>query len=430
MIRRPAQRLAALLVAALPLIASCSLDNQTIGSPATPSGGSDFRTYAAIGTNIGAGIQSGGINDSTQREAYTTQLAVAMGLTPNVNWFYPSFAGNGCPAPLTNALTGARVGGTSPACAFRTPSTVRALENNVSIPSLRAAQALNLTNLDFPATDSLKLAQFITGSRNPIDVVEALGPTFITVEVGANDVLGAATRGDITLLTPSASFATTMDALAARLDGTGAKVAIANVPNVTSIPHFTRASILWCLKTGACPGVPATVPFSLGSFSIDNSCAPAAAVPGAIGDTYLLTFSTLGGVVGTLSAGRFASVNCATDQVLLAPAATPTVPSVPAGATITPAELTAINAAVAAFNTKIAAIATAHGYALVDFAALLAAQAANIPPIPSFGTPTKLFGTLFSQDGIHPAKAGQKIIANGFIAAINAKFGTTLTAIP
>ena len=57
MIRRPGQRLAALIIAALPLIASCSLDNQTIGSPAVPSGGSDFRTYAAIGTSIGAGIQ-------------------------------------------------------------------------------------------------------------------------------------------------------------------------------------------------------------------------------------------------------------------------------------------------------------------------------------------------------------------------------------
>jgi lysophospholipase L1-like esterase len=302
------------------------------------------------------------------------------------------------------------------------------LMNNTSIPSLRAAQALDVHDLTFPATDTLKLAQFIVGSRNPIDVVEATMPTFVTVEVGANDVLGAATRGDITLLTSTTSFNASIDALAARLVNTGAKVAISNVPNVTSIPHFTRASVLWCLKNGVCPGVPATVPFSLASFTIDNSCAPTSA--GGVGDSYLLTFPTLGAVVSTLSAGRFASVNCATDNVLLAPAATPTVPSVPAGATINPTEFAAINAAVAAFNTKIAAVATANGWALVDFAALLAAQAANIPPIPSFSTPTNLFGTLFSQDGIHPAKAGQKIIANGFIAAINAKYGTAITAIP
>ena len=58
------------------------------------------------------------------------------------------------------------------------------------------------------------------------------------------------------------------------------------------------------------------------------------------------------------------------------------------------------------------------------------AQAALIPPFPSLSTPTNLFGPLFSQDGIHPTAAGHKIITNGFIAAINTKFGTTLTPIP
>jgi lysophospholipase L1-like esterase len=172
------------------------------------------------------------------------------------------------------------------------------------------------------------------------------------------------------------------------------------------------------------------VPFSLASFTIDNSCAPAAAVPGAVGDTYLTTFPALGAIVSTLSAGRLASMNCATDQTLIATAAAPAAPSVSAGATVNPTEYAAINAAVAANNTKIAAIATANNWALVDFNAALTAQAALIPPIASFSTPTNLFGTLFSQDGVHPSGAGQKIIANTFIAAINAKYGTSLAVIP
>ncbi len=433
MTQRPGARLAALLVAAAPLFASCTsmLDDQAIGTRPNPSGGPEFLTYAAIGTSIGAGIQSGGINDSTQREAFTFQLALDMGLKPGVDWFYPSFNAPGCPPPLSNALTGARVGGQSAAfCGTRATGSVRPYVNNTSIPSLRASQALDITALPFPITDTLKLAQFIVGSRNPIDMVEAEGPTFITVEVGANDVLGAATRGDPALLTPLASFQATMDALSARVVGTGAKVAIANVPGVTSIPHFAHSSIMWCLKTGACPGVPATPPFSLATFTIDNSCAPAAAVPTAIGDNYLLPFTTLGAFLSTLSAGRAASLNCATDQALLAPAATPTIPSVPAGATLTPAEVTTIGAAVTAFNAKIAALATANGWALVDFNALLLAQAASIPPFPSLSTPTQLFGTLFSQDGIHPTKAGHKLIAQAFVTAINAKYGTALPAIP
>src|SRR5215472_11459569 len=98
------------LLAALPLAASCASD-ETVGTRSAPSGGALFAQYVAIGTSIGAGIQSGGINDSTQREAYTGQLARAMGLTPGVNWYYPSFAFPGCPAPFTNATTQARVGG-------------------------------------------------------------------------------------------------------------------------------------------------------------------------------------------------------------------------------------------------------------------------------------------------------------------------------
>src|SRR3954463_15115917 len=130
---RPAHRLAVLLAAAAPLIASCSVTDQTIGPQAAgPSGGSQFTQYVALGTSIGAGIQSGGINDSTQREAYTYRLAVAMGLTPGANWYYPSFAGFGCPAPLTNALAGARVGGpTAPPCGFRAKATP--FINNTSI---------------------------------------------------------------------------------------------------------------------------------------------------------------------------------------------------------------------------------------------------------------------------------------------------------
>ena len=427
---RTAKRLAVLLAAAAPLIASCSVDDQTIGPPAgAPAGGAIFQNYFAIGTSISAGIQSGGINDSTQREAFPYQLAVAMGLTPLVNWNYPSFAGNGCPAPLSNALTGARVGGASAAaCGLRAPNSFRPFENNVGVPSLRANQVMHITNLTFPGTDTLKAVQFILGSHNPIDMVVAGNPTFVTLEIGANDVLGAATRGDTTLLTPQASFDASMDSIAAALDAAGAKVAISNVPNVTSIPFLAHTSVMWCLKTGACPGVPATLPFSLPTFTIDNSCAPAAAVPGAIGDTYLLPFTTVGAFLATLSAGRQASLNCATDAALIATGAG--APNAPAGGTVTPAELAAITARVTGFNNKISALATAHGYALVDFAGLLAANAAQIPPFPSLATPTALFGPLFSQDGVHPTKAAHKIIANAFIAAINAKFATTLTPIP
>src|SRR5215217_9510805 len=64
-----------------------------------------FRNYVAIGNSITAGYQSGGINDSTQRQSYAVLLARAMG----TRFAYPSLAMPGCAPPLTNLLTQTRV---------------------------------------------------------------------------------------------------------------------------------------------------------------------------------------------------------------------------------------------------------------------------------------------------------------------------------
>jgi lysophospholipase L1-like esterase len=419
----------ALVALAAPFLASCFGDivsNETMGTRPDPSGGPRFRSYVAIGTSLGAGIESGGINDSTQRETYTYLLAVAMGLTPGVNWHYPSFTNPGCPPPYTNPLTGARVGGatsTGTTCFLRNPNSASRVIGNVSIPGIRAAQVLNLGDLTYPNTDSLKLAQFITGSNNPIDMMDRAAPTFVTLETGANDVLGAATRGDTLLLTPLASFQASFTSIADRIDATGADVAVTTVPDVTVIPHFSRGTVFFCLKTGACPGIPATLPYSLPTFTVNASCAPNAA--GGVGDNFLTTFSTTATITGVLAAGGAAAINCA--------AATATVTTAagtgPAGPTISTAEYATIRSRVAALNTFIAAEATTRSWALVDLnAALQAALTAGaIPAFPSFSTPGTLFGTLISLDGIHPNAAGYKLMAQAFATAINTEFGTSLS---
>lgn len=418
-------RLAVMAVAAASLTACSSfVDDQTAGTRQPPAAGAEFQNYVALGTSISAGFQSGGINDSTQKQSFAALLATAMGHTVGVSWEYPGLALPGCPAPLVNPLTGLRVSGASAAfCGRRTGASVSPVVHNLAIPGLRAAHVLNLMDLTFPLTDTLKLATFITGGRNPIDAMDLADPTMVTLEVGANDVLGAATRGDTTLLTPVAAFTTTFQGIAQRIADRGAnvRVAVSGVPNVTVIPFFTRASVLFCLNTGACPGVPATPPFSSPNFTVDASCAPNAA--GGIGDSYLLTFPATGTVTNVLAAGGFANLNCATDQTQVNTGAG----FVTAGATLNSAETAAIVARVNAFNAAIQTEVNSRNWAYVDLNATLAANAASIPPIPSFSTPLNLFGPLFSQDGVHPNAAGHRILAQAFATAINTKYGSTLT---
>ena len=66
-----------------------------------------FARYVAIGNSITAGIQSGGLNDSTQAAAYPVLLARAMGSV----FFVPYMNRPGCPGPLLNVFTQQRVGG-------------------------------------------------------------------------------------------------------------------------------------------------------------------------------------------------------------------------------------------------------------------------------------------------------------------------------
>ncbi len=431
-----AARRTALAVLATPLLLSCWGDlvtNDSLGTLAVPSAGARYQRYVAMGTSIGAGIQSGGINDSTQKQAYPYLLASAMGLRPGVNWLYPSLTKPGCPPPFTNPLTNARVTpagfptSTGASCYVRTAASAAPLMNNVSIPGLRIQQVLDLTAIPFGATDTLKLAGFLTGGVNPIDMAERGRPTFVTLEVFANDALGAATRGDTTLLTSTADFQAAFTAIANRLDATGASVAVMNLPSGPLVPHFSPGFLFYCLKNG-CPalGINTAAPFTSANFTVDPSCNhPALSAGVGVGDSTLVPFATTGAIAGTLTAGGLASLDCTGGG-----AATTTPASATPLAVVGKPEMRAIFARIAEFNNIIATEATARDWALADWNAALVAQAAagKIPLFPSLATPTTtLFGTIFSLDGIHPNLAGQRIIAQAFATAIRNKWGTNLT---
>jgi hypothetical protein len=421
-----------LAIAALsvPLLAAC-VSNETIGTrPQPPVINPIFASYVAIGTSIGAGIRSGGLDSVGQKSAYPYLLAVKMGLTPSVNWAWPKIGGAGCPAPYTNIITKTRA--STVACGYRDPASAAALMNNVSVPAIRLAQVENIWRLDFTRTDTLSLAQFITGGVNPLDMALRAQPTFVTLETVMNDVLGAATRGDTLMLTRADSFQAQFIRIADKLDASGAKVAVANVALPVRSPHFSMGAIFFCLKNGGCPAPfpPATLPFSLATFTVDATCSPASA-----GTTTYVPFAATGGIVGALAAGGTASLNCGTGVVkapgALANAYTLTV--------TTSAELAAITARVDAYNTFIVAQATARGWAYLNLDAMFVANLAQVPVFPNLAayptitTPTTvpdtLFGTIFSQDGVHPTAKGQKILANAFRVAINAKFGTSIPVI-
>src|SRR3954468_24805175 len=119
-------RTRALIIGAVAVLMACDAQRDAVGP--TNLNSTIFSSYVAIGNSITAGWQSGGINDSTQQQAYPRLLATQMG-TP---YKYASLVNPGCPAPVADFQTQAKVGpATAPPCSLRSPASVTDVLNNV-----------------------------------------------------------------------------------------------------------------------------------------------------------------------------------------------------------------------------------------------------------------------------------------------------------
>src|SRR5437667_10231774 len=185
------------------LAAACHEDALFTTPPPPYAGGAMFQRYVAIGNSITAGFQSGGINDSTQKQSYAVLVGGVMG---GDRFYYPSLNAPGCPPPFTNIFTQARVGGgTGTTCLFRNAAIPPYL-SNVAVPGAETIDMLN--NGPLPGTNSNPLTQLFLGARTQVQAMLAARPTFVSVWIGNNDFLGAAEAGDTTLATDTAVFRT------------------------------------------------------------------------------------------------------------------------------------------------------------------------------------------------------------------------------
>jgi hypothetical protein len=374
-----------------------------------------FARYVSMGNSITAGFQSGGINDSTQIQAYPVLLASRMG-SP---FFPPLMNRPGCPAPFTNVFTQTRVAGGPTTCALRARQQVpSAYISNTAVPGAEVLDIYN--NLD-AASNANALTTFFLGGMTQAQMMQRAKPTFVTVWIGNNDVLGAATNsanaGDSTLITPVALFETRysgmLDSIAdvapqgVVLIGVASVVRIANrvglpptQPPANGVPFFAYGSTYYALDQAA------QIP---GPFVADPTCAPPR------GDSVLVPFP-LG---GALIAGG-GTLTCNEVQ------------------TVQPAEAVKLATTVAAYNAYIAAQAAARGWTYFDPNPTLDSLR-RIPTqvafFPNFGSPAPTacsaspFGLAFSCDAVHPSAATHKLIANQLRQAINAAFGTAIPTI-
>ncbi|MEO8911249.1 MAG: SGNH/GDSL hydrolase family protein [Gemmatimonadaceae bacterium] len=405
------------VIGAASALLACSENRDVLGT-ATPKGGDIFKSYVALGNSITAGYQSGGINDSTQRQSYARLLAGQMG----TQYHYPSLNMPGCSSPVANFQTQARVltgapAGTTQAtlqpCYLRASSSVTDVLNNVAVPG---ARVLDPSSASTVASNAL--TTFVLGGKSQVQRALDANPTFVTIWIGNNDVLEAGASG-VLVATPGVSpgiistqtqFQANYDAIIQQLTDSepNLKGVLIGVVQVAGIPLYQSGALIasnaqdQAIINGAA-GKPVTIhPNCTGSASLVSV---PQLIPLIRAGTHPALISCDPGVVpGTLVGDLFV---------------------------LDANELATLGATITGYNNYIKSKADAIGFAYYDPNVLLAAKKASgeILAFPTFGA-TGTFGTLVSLDGIHPAAAAHKLIANDLIGVINAKYGTTLAPVP
>lgn len=318
----------------------------------------------------------------------------------------------------------------------------------------------------------------------------AQNPTFFSLWIGNNDVLSYATTGGIGTnqtgntnpatygsndITDPNVFSQTYSNIVNSLTAGGAKGVVANIPDVTAVPFFTT------VPTNPIPGLPTANATALNQLfgginsalqanglptrfvtlvADDGNSATVEANPLLIVDESQINIATqitaaltpvygaptatfLGNMLGQARHARNTSGN--KDFILLTSRGVigTTTTSAPApfnvvgvsypmqdGTVLTANEAAQVKTATDAYNAAIASIASSKGLAFVDANALMN-QVAN-GGIAGNGfnvTSTFVVGGGFSLDGVHPSPRGYALIANKFIEAINAKYGSNMKGV-
>ncbi|HEY2955509.1 MAG TPA: SGNH/GDSL hydrolase family protein [Candidatus Eisenbacteria bacterium] len=406
-----------LLLATAAAAAGCSKIGP-ITAPALNSGRANFSVVAALGTSITAGYQSGGLVDRHQTHSYAVLFAQRVGAHP---LDLPLIGGDGipplleikrlAPPPVVIAPISATPG--SPTN-FPLPTAY----HNMSIPGALLVDATDTTLYQLPGRNN-PFFGLIQRQRGPLalQVARQLDPqpTFVILEYGANELLGPAVKGTTLGIVSNVTYAALMSrTLAFFADSLpNARLAIVNVPDITTIPFFNTLSN----RLLDAQGQPLVNPNGSPRFVLGPSNVALTA-----NDRVLLTAAPL------LAAGFGYPVGT-TSYLSGLP-----VPGNGLGLgdslVLSSSEAQTFQIEVRNYNTVIDTSVARRDIAVVDLRGLLRTAATTGFLIQRVRyTSAFVTGGVFSLDGVHPNDLGHALLCNELIAAVNTKFGSNVTPI-
>jgi lysophospholipase L1-like esterase len=310
----------------------------------------------------------------------------------------------------------------------------------MGIPGIVLADVMGATSTANSYSHSGLIDLVLRNSGSVYTQAKALQPTFITLWIGNNDVLGFATSGGVVPPAPTdaATFGFLYNQLVDSLAATGANIIVANIPNVTAIPFFTTVGPL-VAQSLAANSIPAMYYAPHGGYTATATSVvtPAQLVSGTV--LYTLIGQGYASELGKPSGKFYRDYGIPVSLVgvdTTKPFGFDPLNPWPDALTLDPTEIQTAGTATTNFNNAIAAAVANHSaqVGLVDFNTFFNnIRASDATGGTEFNgirfTTTFVTGGLFSLDGVHPTSQGYGIVANEFIKATNAKFGSSFSQV-
>jgi hypothetical protein len=428
-----------LVTAAAVILVSCKPE---LDVPAAGKGSMDVTKYIAIGNSISAGYADNALYYDGQMVSYPNLLARQFQLIGGGEFNQPlvpaSSLGVGASmnAKLVLAPSTDCMGVTSLApqfaaqngdlTIFATSVAAQGPFNNLSVPGLKA------TTVVYPGYGDYTKG---TGNYNPfftrmvadpqsasvLSEAVAQNPTFFSLFIGSDDVMGYAISGGAAdAITPSSGpagfgFDASVDAIVNTMIANGAKGVIAGLPTLEAMPYFNTVPFNGLLLDEANANAltaaysPLGMTFQPGpnAFVIEDANAPGGMRKITQDEHILLSIPQ-----DSLKCAGWGSMKAIPNQYVL-----------------TVDELTQINNAITAYNAKLKSLADANGLAYVDVNAFMSHAKTGMMFNGVAMNTQFVTGGIFSLDGIHLTPLGNALLANEFIKSINSKYGSTIPKI-
>jgi hypothetical protein len=410
--------------------------------PNIENGSVDAARYVAIGGSNDAGFADGALYYEAQQNAFVTILANQLQLIGGGDFAIPFVAenSNGI-APIatsTSSINAKFQLGNKTDCKSVTslsPLRLNPSQNYSIFQQTVFSNNLPFNNLSVPDVKAIHIPykgygnsssaayynpffERMCSNKNTASVLsDALqkNPTFFTLNIGLQDVLAYALTGaSADTITSLSRFNASIDTIITALTKNGAKGAIANIPDLNTLPYFTTIpyngltldenSIVSLNNLYAPLNQNITFTAGANAFIIEDANAP-------IGFRQMKSDELI------LLSTPLDSVKCHTFGSLI-PLKNRMV--------LTVAELNQIQTAINSYNQKIQAVAMTNNLAFVDVNALYKSIKAGIVYNGIAINAQFVKGGAFSLDGLQLNPMGQAILANEFLKAINAKYASTL----